>query len=148
MQKIFSSAALHLGLQLKHCMALTCTAASLAMMGHGVSAKWQTLACDHYHPFLRVNWQHFLSWQGEYISSGSCCSTASHFIALTFQMEKNAVTLHNSLYVFKWELKRSLSWLLQVTRYKSCAQKTLNLELKHICLLLGQLSNFFSYCLH
>lgn len=39
MQKIFSSAALHLGLQLKHCMALTRTAASLVMMGHSMSAK-------------------------------------------------------------------------------------------------------------
>lgn len=38
-----------------------------------------------------------------------------------------------------------LSWLPQVTSHKYCAQKILDLELKHICLLLGQFGHLFSY---
>lgn len=51
---------------------------------------------------------------------------------------------HNSQKVCGWKLKELLSWLPQVTSYKYCAQKILDLELKHICLLLGQFGHLFS----
>lgn len=51
---------------------------------------------------------------------------------------------HNSQEVCSWKLKELLSWLPQVASYKYCAQKILDLELKHICLLLGQFGHFFS----
>lgn len=65
MQKLFS-AALPLGLQMKLLVALTCSAASLVMIGHNTRAKWQTIAYGWSHQYETVSWQLFLSWKAEF----------------------------------------------------------------------------------
>lgn len=147
MQKLFS-AALPLGLQMKHGVEQTHSAASPVTMGLSTRAQWQTIAYYQSYPYWTVTWQHFFSWQAELCIFRVLLLYFKSFHSVDFSDRKVPSLGHNSPQACNWKWKESLSWLPQVAWQKYHTQKMLNLEFKHICLLLGQFSNFFSYCLY